>query len=153
MNIAVIGTQVAEVELIYKTKVPAKLRPAIKCSNDAYEILRASWDDNRIELVEQFKILLLNRSGRVLGISEISSGGITQTVVDARIIFAIALKSNACSIILAHNHPSSSVKPSEPDIALTRKIKMAGQLLDIIVQDHLIITNNSYYSFADEAII
>ena len=145
--------QVAEIELIYKTKVKASERPQIKASADAYEVLKGSWDENKIEFVEQFKIVLLNRANKVLGIYELSTGGISGTVADIRLIFAAALKSNASSIVLAHNHPSSNTKPSEADIQLTRKIKEAGKLLDIKVIDHIIVTNESYYSFSDEGVI
>lgn len=145
--------QVAEIELVYKTKVKASERPQIKASADAYKVLKQSWDENKIEFVEQFKVVLLNRANKVLGIYELSTGGISGTIADIRLIFAAALKSNASSIVLAHNHPSSNTKPSEADIQLTRKIKEAGKLLDIKVIDHLIITVDSYYSFSDEGVI
>jgi len=125
--------QVAEIELVYKTKVKASERPQIKASADAYKVLKQSWDGNKIEFVEQFKVVLLNRANKVLGIYELSTGGISGTIADIRLIFAAALKSNASSIVLAHNHPSSNTKPSEADIQLTRKIKEAGKLLDIKV--------------------
>lgn len=142
--------QVAEIELVYKTKVKASVRPHIKSSSDAYEIFKQSWDENKIEFVEQFKVMLLNRANKVLGIYEVSTGGISGTVADVRLILAAALKTNSNSIILAHNHPSMNIKPSEADIQLTRKIKEAGKLMDISVLDHLIITIENYHSFADE---
>jgi len=92
-----------------------------------------------MELQEQFKILLLNRGNKVVGIYELSTGGITGTVADPRLIFTAALKANAVALILAHNHPSSSLNPSNADISLTQKIKEGGKLLDINVIDHLII--------------
>ncbi len=145
--------QVAEVELVYKSKVKASERPQIIHSKDVYEIFKQSWDENKIDFVEQFKIMLLNRSNRVLAIYEVSTGGITGTVADPRIIFTAALKANAVSIALAHNHPSGSPKPSIQDETLTTKIKNAGLFLDIKVIDHVILSGESYFSFADEGLL
>lgn len=145
--------KVAEVELSYKSKVRASDRPQITSSKDAYEILLKAWDENKIEFVEQFKVLFLNRANKVLGIYDVSSGGITGTVADPRVIFASALKANCCGIIISHNHPSGNLKPSRQDEDLTQKIKQAGQLLDINLLDHLIVTNEAYYSFADEGLL
>lgn len=142
--------KVAEIELIYKTRVKASQRPKVSSSKEVYQILLESWDENKIEFVEQFKILLLNRGGRILGIYEVSSGGVSGTVADPKLIFSAALKANASSIILSHNHPSGNTRPSEADRQLTRKIKMAGELLDISVLDHIIVTTEGYCSFADE---
>lgn len=144
---------VAEVELIYKSKVKASDRPKIANSKDAGDLLMQLWSENKIDFIEQFKILLLNRNNRVLGIVDISSGGVTGTVADPKIIFVAALKANACNIIISHNHPSGSLKPSKADEEMTQKIKYAGQLLDIRVWDHIIITSEGYYSFADEGLL
>ena len=145
--------QVAEVELIYKTKVKASERPKVIHSKDVYHIFKDSWDENKIDFIEQFKIMLLNRSNRVLGIYEVSTGGITGTVADPRVIIAAALKANAVSIALCHNHPSGEIKPSRQDQELTQKIKNGAQFLDIQVIDHVIITTESYYSFSDEGLL
>lgn len=142
--------QVAEIELVYKSKVKASERPKIITSKDAYNILLQTWDENKMELQEQFKIILLNRGNKVVGIYELSTGGITGTVADPRLIFTAALKANAVALILAHNHPSANLKPSNADTMLTQKIREGGKLLDINVMDHLIICNEGYYSFADE---
>jgi DNA repair protein RadC len=141
---------VAEIEITYKTHVPASLRPTIKCSADSYQILARFWNQDIIEFLEEFKIILLNRANRVLGICPISTGGITGTVADPRIILATAIKANAVSIILSHNHPSGNLTPSSSDIALTQKIKEASRYLDLQVLDHIILTKDCYYSFADE---
>ncbi|AOW11196.1 RadC family protein [Flavobacterium gilvum] len=101
---------------------------------------------------EEFWVLFLNNSNKVLFKSQLSKGGMTGTMVDVRIVFKIALEQNATAIILAHNHPSGKLQPSDADIQLTKKLKIAGQQLDIPVLDHLIITENGYYSFADEGI-
>ena len=147
------GMKVCEVELVYKSKIKPSQRPQITNSKDVYELLKRNWDLSKIELVEQVKVLLLSQANKVLGISEVSSGGMTGTVADPKIIFTTALKAAACNIILAHNHPSGNLKPSRADIELTRKIKDAGTLLDINVTDHLIISNEGFYSFADEGLL
>ena len=146
-------TIASEVELIYKSKVKASERPQILSSKDAYEILMKIWDEGKIDFVEQFNILLVNRANKVLGVYKVSTGGITGTVADPRQIFTAALKANACGLVLAHNHPSGTLKPSRQDEQLTSKMKEAGSFLDIKVLDHLIVTSESYYSFADEGLL
>lgn len=145
--------QLAEVELVYKSKVKASMRPLIKCSADIKDILLQLWNPGKIELVEEFKVLFLNRANRIIGVMDASSGGITGTVADPRIILAAAVKCCAVNIILAHNHPSGSLKPSRADEDLTVKIKEAARWLDIQVLDHIIITAEGHYSFADEGLI
>ena len=145
--------KVAEVQLVYKTKVKPSERPQIKTSKDCYEVLKQSWDKDKIEFVEQFKVILINKAQKLLGIYELSTGGITGTVADPRLVFIAALKANACSVILSHNHPSGNLKPSKADEELTRKIKNGGLLLDITVLDHIIMTSESYFSFADEGLL
>ncbi len=152
-NTVVNEMKVAEVELTYKSKVKVSERPRISSSKEAAALLVKNWDENKIDFCEQFKILLLNRNNRVLGIVEISSGGVTGTVADPKMIFVAAIKANACNIIISHNHPSGSLKPSQADEKLTQKIKHAGELLDIRVFDHIIITSEGYYSFADEGLL
>ena len=144
--------QVAEVKLSYITKVKPADRPKITTSKDAQNILYDYWDLSTIEHTESFKILLLNRFNSVLGITTISNGGITGTVVDIRVIFQYALKANSSSIILCHNHPSNNPQPSEQDLSITRKISDAGKLLDISVLDHIILTIDKalYTSLADD---
>ena len=144
---------IAEVELIYKSKVKASERPRIGSSKEAADLLMQLWNQDKIDLVVQFKILLLNRANRVLGYVDISSGGVTGTVADPKLIFSAALKANACGIIISHNHPSSSLKPSKADEQLTQKIKCAGEFLDISLLDHIIVTSEGYYSFADEGLL
>ena len=146
-------TKVSEVELIYKSKVKASDRPRISDSREAYALLMFHWDLDKIELVEEFKVIFLNQANRVLGIFNVSSGGITGTVADPRLIFSAALKACACNIMLAHSHPSGNLKPSRADEELTNKFKNAGQFLDIRVLDHLIVTKDQYFSFADEGLI
>ena len=140
---------VSEVELTYKSKVKASDRPQITSSSISYDILLNNWSD-QIEFIEEFNILLLNAANRVLGFYNVSKGGHTGTVVDARVVFSAALKMKASYLILSHNHPSGALRPSLADIELTKKLVEGGKLLNIKVLDHLIITPYGYYSFADE---
>lgn len=120
----------------------------------ATELLFEAWNRDQIGLQECFKIMLLTNANKVKGIYEVSTGGITGTMVDLRIVFAVILKSLTTSVILAHNHPSGTLKPSEADKRLTEKIKSAAVLFDVKVLDHLIITpDGDYFSFADEGLL
>ena len=145
--------QVGEIELVYRTKIKTSARPLIHSSRDTFELLKVFWNPDKINFIEQFKIVLLNTGHRVLGLVEISSGGVTGTLADIKLIFSAALKANATSIILSHNHPSGNTTPSKSDKQMTERIKLAGQLLDITVTDHIIVTSEGYYSFADEGIL
>jgi len=145
--------KVAEIELTYSPEFKIADKPKISKSNDAFQVLISQWNLGRIELIEEFKIILMNRRNRVIGVVPISKGGFSGTVADPKVIFAAALKSCASGIILAHNHPSGELDPSTEDIKLTQKIKEGGKILDIQVLDHLIITSNSFYSFADRGLM
>lgn len=141
---------VAEVQLSYKPHFNPQERPQINSCKQAYDLLISNWDMSLINFLEQAKMILLNRNNRVLGIVDLSSGGSASTVMDTRVVFAIALKSIATSIILAHNHPSGNLRPSSEDIRITEKLKHAAKLLDIELHDHLIISESGYYSMAEE---
>lgn len=145
--------EVSEIQLSYKSTVKPSQRPKITGSKDAYEVLRKSWDDSKLELVEQFKAMFTNRANKVLGIYEVSTGGIAGTVADPKLIFVAALKVGASGVILSHNHPSGNLKPSQADIDLTKKIKEAGKFLEIQLMDHVILTSEGYFSFADEGLV
>ena len=145
--------KVQEVEIFYKSAIKNSARPLINSSTSSAELLRNYWDAGKIEHIEEFKVLLLNRANRVLGIYNVSSGGITGTVADPRNILQAAILSNATSIILCHNHPSGNLKPSRADEELTLKIKEAASYLDIRVLDHIILTSEAHFSFADEGIL
>ena len=139
---------ISEIKVSYRsTKLPNK---TIGCSYDAFDLLKQSCNRNTIELFEEFKIILLNRASHVLGIYTVSSGGVAEVIADAKLIFSVALKTMASGIILAHNHPSGNLKPSEADKALTRSLTKAGAVLQINVLDHVILTASGYYSFADK---
>lgn len=143
----------AEIELVYRNKFKPADRPKINGVESAYDLLLSAWDMNRIELVEQFHILLLDRGNQCLGLSNVSTGGVSACVVDPKIVFATALKAKASAMILAHNHPSGCLKPSNADIYLTEKLCAAGKFLDLAVMDHLIVTPRDYYSFAENGLI
>lgn len=145
--------EVAEIQLIYKSKVKPSMRPKVASSKDTYTVLKKYWDENKIEFIEQFKVLFLNRANKVIGIYEVSTGTTTHTAVDTRGIFVAALKANAVAVILSHNHPSGNLTPSQADRDLTRKATEAGRFLEITVLDHIIITSEAYYSFADEGLL
>lgn len=127
-------------------------RKQITSSNDAYQVLKTIWS-KQIDTREEMIILLLDRSNSVLGYHVLSMGGITGTVADIRLLFSVALNSLATSVIMSHNHPSGNLNPSQQDKDLTRKVQDAGKLMDIQLLDHVIITRESYYSFADEGLI
>ncbi|MFH0895736.1 MAG: DNA repair protein RadC [Bacteroidota bacterium] len=143
-------TIVAALELgSRRKKSEVSNKTIIKNSKDAFDYLYPLVEGLRHE---EFIILLLNRSNRIISHQTISSGGITGTVVDARIIFRIAIDALATAVILCHNHPSGNLRPSDADISLTRKLREAGNLFDINVADHIIIHENQFYSFTDEGI-
>ncbi len=147
-------SQVNEIKVSYKERITSPFWRKIKSSKDAAEMLHELWDKDTIQVHESFKVILLNNSNKVKGIYQISQGGITGTLVDLRILFAVVLKTLSVAIILTHNHPSGTLKASTADRQITRKIKDAAQLLDIKLLDHLIIVSNGdYYSFADEGIL
>lgn len=146
-------TTVTEIELVYKTKVKPAARPCVRNAEDMYKIFAAFWDANLIDLQEQFCVMFLNASFRVLGIQKVSSGGMTGTVADPRLILAAALKTGAVNIAICHNHPSSNLKPSRQDEMLTDKIKQTAAILEINLIEHIIISSSGYYSFADKGLV
>ena len=141
---------IAEIEISYMPKYKASDLPQIKHSGDLYQLLLHSWDKSKLQFVEQFKVVLINRANRILGICTLSTGSASGTIADPKLVFAVALKANANSIVLVHNHPSGNLMPSANDKALTQKMAECGNWLDLKVLDHLIITAEGYYSFADE---
>lgn len=142
--------EVSEVSLAYRHRTKASERPMITSSKDAYNILYKTWDKNKIDMQEEFRVLLLDRKSSCLGVSTLASGGISSCLVDLKLVFATALKACASAIILSHNHPSGNLTASPEDKALTRRFNEAAKILDIQVLDHIIVTNEGYTSFADE---
>lgn len=143
--------QIAEIKVSYSHSVKPSERLKVTCSKDAYRFVLPLWPD--IEYRESFAILLLNRAMKVLGLSWISLGGVAGTVVDSKIIFQAALKANASSVILVHNHPSGTMQASDADLKITRKIVTGASYLDITVPDHIIISPVAFLSMADEGFI
>lgn len=146
--------KIPEIQLKYSFRVKKADRVQVRNSKDLFHALLGIWDHDTLDYREMFIALYLNRCNHVLGYRIISVGGTAGTVVDAKQVLAIAVKANASSIVLAHNHPSGQNQPSSHDIELTRKIKAGGELLDISVLDHLILTSDyAYFSFADEGLM
>ncbi|TYA53053.1 JAB domain-containing protein [Formosa maritima] len=143
--------KISEISVSYSNNRSNRIK--ISNSKQSYDVLRSCWCDATIELQEEFKILMLNRYNQVLGIYPLSKGGVSSTVVDAKLVFSVALKCNASNIIIAHNHPSGNLNPSEVDKNLTQKLKQAGQYLDIVLLDHLIVIKDDFYSFADNGLL
>lgn len=143
--------KVAEIKVSYTTNLTDKIR--LTNFKDTYQFILSHWDLNIIEYQEESKIILLNRSNMVLGIHQLSKGGISGTIVDIRIILAVALKCNASGIILVHNHPSGNLKPSEADKKITKRLKQGGELLELCLIDHLIISKRDCFSFAQEGLL
>ena len=125
-------------------------KPSITRSADAYALMKSELLDKKRE---EFWVLLLNRANKLTGRIPVSTGGVSGTVADPKIIFKPALEALASSVILVHNHPSGNLKPSDADMKLTRKLKAAGELLEIAVLDHLIFSDDGYFSFADEGLL
>jgi len=125
-------------------------KPKISSSQDAFNLLQGDLMDLPHE---EFWVLLLNRMNKVVKMKRISEGGVSGTVADPKIIYKLALENLATGVIVAHNHPSGNLKPSQSDIDLTRKLKEAGKFLEVQLLDHLIIANRNYFSFADEGLI
>ena len=146
--------KVNEIQISYREKISTLKSSELNKSQDVERVIYKDWDKDTIGLQETFKILLLNNSNKVKGIYPLSIGGITGTMVDLRILFAIVLKTLSTAIILTHNHPSGKLIPSEADKKLTNKIKKAAQLFDVSVLDHLIIApDGDYYSFANHGLL
>lgn len=150
-NLPMIQNQIAEVMISYTSKVKYADRIKIAHSLDIANALRLFWPD--YEHVEYAYVILLNRNNQILGTYLLSKGGMNGTIMDVRVIFQVALKSNANSIVLSHNHPSGFLSASEADRNITKKIAEAGRMLDIPLLDHIILTEEGYLSFADEGFL
>ena len=139
-------------EITLKFKTGSEKKVKIGSSRDAYNLLKCFYDMDLLELTETFLVVFLNRSNNTLGWMRLSTGGISGTVVEIKLIFATALKCAASGIILSHNHPSGNMLPSHEDERTTQKIKQAGLLFDISLLDHIImgVEDGQFYSMADE---
>jgi len=140
---------IPEIELRYVNSVKPKDRVRISSSKSAYDAFMSVWDMDKIDIIEQVAVMLLDSRGGCLGISMVATGGMMSCIFDKKVIFGIALKAGAHRLILAHNHPSGFLEPSEGDINSTKRLMKCGTYLDLIITDHLIVSRDSYHSFAD----
>ncbi|MCA5006135.1 JAB domain-containing protein [Sphingobacterium bovistauri] len=146
---------VNELSLSYKRSIQLndpqymKLNSSLKVSN----LLREIWETDQLDVRESFYFLCFSSGLDLIGYQKISEGGLDTVFVDFRLLFSIALLSRATSIVVAHNHPSGTLKPSEADKVLTKRIVQAGELLSLNLNDHIILTQSSYYSFRDEGLL
>jgi DNA repair protein RadC len=140
--------EIAEIQVSYSNSNKDTIK--IRSSKDSYDVIINSWNADTLQLQEEFKVILLNRSNTVLGIYPLSRGGVSETIIDMKLLFSVALKCISSSMIIVHNHPSGSLTPSNADLQCTRRIKEVCKLLDITLLDHIIIAKNGYFSFCDE---
>ena len=141
--------KVAEVELVYKSIPAISNQSPINSSQAAYDVLLSTWDMNKIELQEQFRVILLNRHNDCLGVCTIASGGISDCLVDPKLVFASALKARASGIIVSHNHPSGNIAFSDADKRMTERFIQIGKFLDLPVLDHILVTKDGFCSYSD----
>lgn len=145
--------QVAEVELVYRSKVNPSDRIKVTTSDHFATLFRSIWNPDRMELVEEFKVIYLNRGCRVLGAFALSSGGLSNTIVDVKLVILAGLRLHCSYICLCHNHPSGNTKPSKNDEYLTNQINMAAGFFNMKLIEHIILTKDSYYSMSDDGLI
>jgi DNA repair protein RadC len=141
----------AELSVTYKTKPNAL--PVIKSAEALYKFLDGVWDKQVINMQEQFMAIFLNRANRVIGYRLICTGSMNKCLIDIKLLVSLALHSLAEGVVISHNHPSGSLKPSSCDETITFKLKEALALIDVKLMDHIIITDIGYYSFADEGLL
>jgi len=139
---------VSEISVSYSHTYKRKIK--ITGVESAEKTLRKMWDTQLMNIQEQFCVLFLNNANEVIGFRCLSSGTLIATLVDFKMLFGLACKSLSSAIIIAHNHPSGKLKPSKADLDLTQKVKRAGNMLDIELLDHIILTQNSYTSLVSE---
>lgn len=140
-----------ELKLSYRRTKRRRQTGALRSSMDSFEVMKTVFDQDLIEAREEFIVLYLNRANEIIGYYKAFQGGVSSVVADTKLILSTGLKVLASGIILAHNHPSGRIIPSEQDIRLTRRVKEACKLVDMELLDHLIVTaENGFYSFADE---
>jgi len=141
---------VGESYLAYKEKIMQSVD--IKNSQNVYDFIKSMWHSD-IQIIERFLLLTISRKNSIISYQWISQGGLSGTAIDLRIIFKTAIEALSSAIIVCHNHPSGNLNPSDADITITDKISSAGNILDVKLLDHLIITSNAYYSMADNNLL
>ncbi len=145
--------QVAEVELIYRSKVDPSDRIKVLSSDHFAKLFRSIWNPDNMELLEEAKVIYLNKGNRVLGAFALSKGGLSNTVVDVKLVILAGLRLHCSFICLCHNHPSGNVKPSKNDEYLTEQIRIAASFFNIKLLDHIILTKDGYFSMSDEGVL
>lgn len=142
-------TSITEIELVYYNKKKVADQPNITSSFDAYDLFRRSWNEGQLNLREHFKVMLLSRANKCIGISSIAEGGVSGGYIDTKLAFALAIKAKASGMVLAHNHPSGNSSFSDSDMRLTRVFVELAKLLGISILDHIVITDTGYNSMSD----
>lgn len=142
-----------KVNVVYENQVKYSDMVTLTSPDQTADLLRSLFDGDTLMWTEECVMLCLNRANKIIGYYKISSGGTSAAVVDPKVIFTTAINCTASSIILAHNHPSGNLTASHADKELTKKIKSAGELLDIKLLDHIILTSEGYISMADEGLV
>ena len=140
-------------QITLKLKKGEVLNCKITKAQDAADLFRKIWDNDTLDICETVIAIFLNRQNNTIGWFKVSQGGLNGSVVDNRLILATGLNCLASSIILCHNHPSGNLNPSEADISVTKKLKEGGNIMDIQLLDHIILTEESFYSMHDNGII
>ena len=146
-----LNTQVAELLVSYSPHIVSAQK--ISNSRESYSLITNYWNLDTIEMLEEVKVILLNKANKVLGIFDLLKGGICSSIIDVKIVLSIALKTLATGIIIVHNHPSANLTPSKADIDITQKLKYACKVIEIVLLDHLIISKEDYFSFADDGLL
>ncbi|MDE0561756.1 JAB domain-containing protein [Algoriphagus sp. NF] len=144
---------ISEINISYKPIQQNRRLGTIRRSSDAYKVLKELYNQDLINAREEFIILYLNQGGKVLGYFKAFTGGISSVTCDLKIILGVGLKSLATSVILSHNHPSGNLKPSSSDLNLTKRVAEGCKVMDIHLFDHLILSDEGYFSFADEGLL
>lgn len=140
-------------QITLKLKKGEELNCKITKSKDAADLFRKVWDNDTLPINETVMVIFLNRQNNTIGWFKVSQGGLNGSVVDVRLILATALNCLASGIIMCHNHPSSNLNPSDADITVTKKLKQAAEIMDIQLLDHIILTEESYFSLADNGLM
>jgi len=147
------SAKLAEVRAVYKSRLKVSERTKIAEASDVVRYLRAIWNQNTLELLEEVVVVCLNGSNEAIGWVKVASGGLNMATVDPRVVFTVALQTASSAIILAHNHPSGSLEPSAADRNLTKRLKEVGDILSIQLLDHLILTREGHLSFKNMGLL
>lgn len=145
--------KLAELKVAYRSRTKVRERRQLRNPGDVEAYLRAVWNGATLELVEEFLVVCLNGHHEALGWVKVASGGFNAAPVDPRLVFAVALQTASSAVVVAHNHPSGNAEPSAQDKEVTRRLKEGGKVLGVSVLDHLILTREAAFSFADHGLL